>query len=118
MIAKTPCPCCGHQIAETDALRWNSETRTLSGRGHIVQLSPIRGRIFDKLWRCWPSGHMVSLEELMTWVYADDPDGGPESVNVISVQLNHMRKFLAPFGLSIRGRHGYLIYNVAEQVAA
>lgn len=117
MIAGTPCPCCGHKISETDALRWNSETRTLSGRGHIVQLSPIRGRIFDKLWRLWPSGHMISTGDMTSYIYADDPNGGPESVNTISVHINFIQRDIAPFGLNIKSRHGYLIY-CTEQVAA
>lgn len=112
MIAETPCPCCGHVIAPDEALRWNEHTRTLSGRGLVVQLSPIRGLIFSKLWKAWPQGRMIPLDEMMSHVYADHPDGGPDSHNVISVQLNFMRKIIAPFGISIRGRHGYLIYRV------
>jgi hypothetical protein len=109
MIAQTPCPCCGH-IVEPDAeLRWNEHSRTLSGCGHVAMLSPIHGKIFTKLWKAWPSGRMITLNEMMDHVYADHPDGGPESNNVISVQLNFMRHIIARFGISIRGRSGYLI---------
>lgn len=114
MNANTPCPCCGHIVTAEEGLRWNELTRTLCGLGYVVALRPMQGKIFDKLWRSWPSGRMISKEEMMDHVYADDINGGPESPNIVSVQIADLRKRIAPFGISIHGRHGYLIYRVAN----
>lgn len=118
MNEETPCPCCGRKIGQEESLRWNAETRTLAGFGQVTQLSPIRGKIFGKLWKLWPSGHMISTGDMTAFVYADDADGGPESVNAISVHINFLRKQIAVFGLSIRSRHGYLLYRTAQRAAA
>lgn len=118
MIAQTPCPCCGHVIAPEAGLHWNENTRTISGLGQFVFLRPMQGKIFSKLWKAWPSGRMIRREEMMDHVYADHPDGGVESTNVISVQINDLRKRIAPLGISIRGRSGYLIYRVDAQTRA
>lgn len=119
MIAQTPCPCCGHIVSPDKELCWIEGSRTLSGRGHIVTLTPMQTRIFNKLWKCWPSGRSVTLVEMMDHVYADRIDGGPESHNSVSVQMNNLRKRVAPLGLRIKGRYGYLICQLdAERAAA
>lgn len=118
MIAETPCPCCGHIISADAELRWNENTRILSGLGKSVMLRPMQGKIFTKLWNAWPTGRMIDLYEMMNHVYADHRDGGVDSVNIISVQLTDLRKRIAPFGISIHGRRGYLIYRIETQVRA
>ncbi len=86
----------------------------LSGRGVSVSLSPFRSLMFDALWRSLPSGRLIERQEMMSVVYADDPNGGPESDNTISVQVAYLKKQIKPFGLSVKGRSGYqLIVSVA-----
>lgn len=43
----------------------------------------------------------VTRHELMSLLYADDPNGGPEWDNVISVLINKANKQLAPQGYRI-----------------
>lgn len=109
------CPCCGRAIDEMADLRWNMQTRVLSGHGRTVALSPIRARMFGALWKNFKSGRPVERQEMMSVVYADDQSGGPESDNIISVQVVHLKKQIRPFGLSVKGRSGYQL--VMQEVA-
>lgn len=52
---------------------------------------------------------------MMEHVYADDPNGGPESTNIISVQVNHLKKMLAPFGLTVTGFKGYALVALPNE---
>lgn len=105
-LAATHCPCCGHPISIGADLRWHPQSRTLSGHGLVLMLSPQRTIIFDVLWRAYPTGRLIEREELMDAVYAGDFNGGPESDKSLSVQLVHLRKALAPFNLGIKSRTG------------
>jgi len=78
----------------------------------------MQARMFAMLWKAWPTGRSISVEQMMEHLYAEDPNGGPEFNKTISVQISHMRKKLEPMGLSISGRHGYAIIRHADQVAA
>ncbi|MDP1587299.1 MAG: helix-turn-helix domain-containing protein, partial [Prosthecobacter sp.] len=118
MNAETPCPCCGQTIAPANAPKWNENSRTIVVGDGVAVLTPMQARMFSMLWRAWPSGRLISVEQMMNHLYADDPNGGPEYHNTVSVQISHMRKKLEPLGLTIRGRHGYAISRLVERVAA
>ena len=110
MNLDTTCPCCGRQLSENSGMHWDADTRALTYRGHCLRLSRIRAAIFDAMWRN-RGKRVLTLQQMMDTVYADDPNGGPESDNIISVQVNQMKKLLAPFGLSISGYKGYSLID-------
>jgi len=62
-----------------------------------------RQRLFDYIFA--HSGGATS-NQLMNLIYADDPDGGPENPNVISVMVSQINKKLKPLGYAIRGSGG------------
>lgn len=111
------CPCCGQHLPLLADLRWCVDSRALTGYGSAVILSPLRSKIFNVLWRSWRTGRIISRSEMTDIVYADDPNGGPESENIISVQMGVLRKDIERFGLTVRGRIGYTLAYV-ERAAA
>lgn len=65
---------------------------------------PVKQRIYDFVSR-HPEG--VNRFKIMEAVYADDPDGGPESHSTIGVHIMQMnRQTLAKHGLLIRSPSG------------
>lgn len=83
-MAVRTCPCCGAGIADTSVL-----TR-------------IQQRIYDTIFR-----HPGLLaRELMEFIYADDPDGGPLSSKIISVHVVGINRRLASQGIAVHARHG------------
>lgn len=57
----------------------------------IIVGGRIRQRVFDFV-KAHPEG--VSREEIMWHVYADEPTGGPESFNTVSVTVMHINRIL------------------------
>lgn len=49
----------------------------------------------------------ITCRDLMNRLYADDPDGGPDSQNVVQVHTSFANKRLKAFGFAIRGRGGH-----------
>jgi DNA-binding response OmpR family regulator len=82
------CPCCGQVI--------------IAAAGPFDD-QPVKRRIYDFL-RNHPEG--VNRSEIADHIYADDPDGGPDTMNVIAVHIHKMRKRLVPLGLTITGHQG------------
>lgn len=107
------CPCCGRPINELADLRWNGEARTLAGKGKALVLPRLRSRIFDVLWNRFSTGQLTHKSKMMDAMYGDDPNGGPGSDNIISVQVMHLKNQIKPFGLTVKGRGGYMLV-VAE----
>lgn len=64
-----------------------------------------RQLIFDYVGR-HPEG--VTVGQVMDYVYGDDPNGGPESTNIITVQAMHINRYLEKHNqpYRIRGRGG------------
>lgn len=114
---KPLCPCCGNPIAAAADLAWNADARTLSGNGLAILLSPHRAAIFNLAWIAWKTGRLVSREQMMSAVYADDASGGPESINIISVQVGHVRRAIEPFGITITARCGYSLTPLKREAA-
>jgi hypothetical protein len=64
----------------------------------LVVHGPVRQRIVDTIANR-PDG--ISRAELLDVVYADDPEGGPDNANTISVLIHHANIELAPQGFRI-----------------
>ena len=91
------CPCCGQfippKVGALDNMR-------------------VKKRIYEFIARN-PQG--VSRDEIMDAAYADDPDGGPESVNVISVHVLRINKILEHEGVRIQSTRGpHATYRLAR----
>lgn len=71
--------------------------------------------IFDYVAR-HPEG--VTVGQIMGHLYADDPNGGPESMNIVAVQAMHINRYLEkrkqPYRIRGRGGPGsvYRLYTV------
>ena len=110
------CPCCGQKVEGDGGLSWDVNRRILTGRGQMVHIPEMRARIFDALWRARKHGTPLSQAQLMDIVYADDPSGGPESRNIISVQMLHLKKLIAPFNLTVTRYTGYLLVEKPKSI--
>ena len=76
------------------------------GRPHAPKLAvsgPVRQRIVNIIANR-PDG--ITRDQLMLAVYGNDPNGGPENPNVISVLVNHANRELRPQGYEISARPG------------
>lgn len=109
------CPCCGRSFAADGDLMWNMNARTLTGRGHSARIPLMRAKIFNVLWTAWPKGVGYSQNQMMDLVYAEYADGGPESRNIISVQMLHLKKQIAAFDLTIKSYSGYRLIDLTEE---
>ncbi len=70
-----------------------------------VVLPRLRQRIYDFVAR---HPHGATVDDIVSYVYADDPDGGPENAAVcIRTQIYFINsKVLRPMGLQIKGKAG------------
>jgi len=84
------CACCGHPMPEYDAL---------SG------LTQAQQRIFNVLEKVGQAG--ITRNDLFERIYGDDPDGGPDSRNILNVQRTKMQRGLAKHGLRIVAQGGH-----------
>jgi DNA-binding response OmpR family regulator len=92
------CPCCGQKLPEMP-LTWSAETRVVMRGDKAVRLAKVKARIFDVLFRVYPSS--IARDALIERAWAHDADGGPEWANVASVHMMQMRKQLAPVGVYV-----------------
>lgn len=80
------CPCCKRVLPQS-----------------LVMNGARRRRLLDYVGQ-HPEG--VTVWQVMAAIYADDPKGGPERHNVVSVMVKQMNHFLAPQGYRIVGSGG------------
>ena len=93
------CPTCGHPLP-TD--------QVLPG----LHLSPRQTRIFNIVSRRTPAG--ISVWDLISLVYADDPDGGSECADItMRTQIYFINRKLESYGLRIKGGGGYRLMKAA-----
>lgn len=94
------CPCCGQIILDRI----------------VLELTPIQRRIWEIVSRRRELPTM-RLREL-TW--ADDPDGGPDSHNLLSMHVGNINKKLKPHGMMIYGTRGPgdNVYRIVELAAS
>jgi hypothetical protein len=96
-MSEHKCPCCGQQIdGEVPAKALAS-----------VPLRPTARRIIDALASVYPRG--LSARQIADRVYADDPNGGPESAeDAMSVHMHRARPIIQGYGWTVgaSGKHG------------
>jgi hypothetical protein len=83
-----------------------SEVCTHCGRPYppkLVVSGPVRQRIVDVI-ASRPNG--IARAELVWLIYGSDPNGGPDSPNVVSVIIHHANKELRRQGYEITARPG------------
>lgn len=86
----TVCKCCGHPIPPSDI---------------ATLLPPIQRRMFNRVLKA--GTHGIETRDLFEHICADDIDGGPLNPNIVAVMARHIRKRIAPHGLTIRGSMGH-----------
>ncbi len=96
------CPCCGQVV--TDYI-WLANG--------LFTLGAMQRRLVDVL-RKAPDGIPVGrVKELL---YSNDPNGGPETNNIIAVMAAQINRKMAKHGLRIRSRGGrFAIYSLEER---
>lgn len=96
------CHCCGMPIP---------------GDKVLDALTGLQQRVFTAIKRAGQAG--IAGPRLMDVVYADDPSGGPDNPNIISVVATQMNPRLERFGLKLvgkRGPGGGFVLRTLEQV--
>ena len=83
------CECCGHPLPP---------------EGIDAELTPTQRKLYRAVKRAGKAG--ITNPELMDKLYADDPNGGPENTNIISVMMKRVRAVLASYGLTVRSTGG------------
>lgn len=73
-------------------------------------LPRVKQRIYDYVSR-HPEG--CDRWQIMNYVYEDDPNGGPNSTNVINVHIVQINKRLKPDGLRIWAGGGRGLYTLS-----
>ncbi len=94
------CPLCG-SVLRVERIYWDVRTRAVIGNGHVRQLTPKQGRLFEALWP--PKGEYRKAEELAAELYPTfyrSPHGG---VPLISSLAKRLRKILAPLNIHVEG---------------
>lgn len=72
--------------------------------GVLAVLTPLQRRVFLAIQRAGKAG--ITCSKIIDTIYAGDPNGGPESSNIVSVVANQMKPRLQAFGLTLRGKRG------------
>lgn len=83
------CKCCGHPLPDSDI---------------AAALTQGQRFIYEAIRRAGRAG--ISTRVIFERMYAADPNGGPDSTNIIAVQAQHANKRLIKFGLKLKGRSG------------
>ena len=102
-VTMEKCPCCGQAWPESDKIEIDNFTRCISRYGKRVRLSDKQFKIFQVIWK-YPM--VLTRDEIIQKVYADDPDGGPLHSSTLSVTINFANKRLKEIGLSMGSKQG------------
>jgi hypothetical protein len=86
----TVCQHCGHPLPEAEVL---------------LDLTISQRRIYQVVKSAGQAG--ICRRDIFDAVYRDDPNGGPDSLNVINVQKTKMKRRLAKHGLKIESTMGW-----------
>jgi hypothetical protein len=89
VVKLSVCSCCGHPLPES---------------GPREALTGMQKRMFDIVLRSGTAG--ISGPELMNRLYEGNPNGGPDSLNIVAVMAHAMRKQIEEFGISIVSTRG------------
>jgi hypothetical protein len=83
------CSTCGHPIPDAAAA-----ARLVGKQKHFYEIVADAGTVG------------ISSQDIMRKLYADDPAGGPESPNILSVMARIVNLHLERHGVAIKGRSG------------
>ena len=97
--AISECPCCHRPIAADNQMVVDFDARIVMRNGKALTLVGKQWETFAFFARKFPAP--VTNEMLMDVLYGDDPDGGPDALNIASVVKCHLRKKLKPLGIGI-----------------
>ena len=89
MVKVNVCKTCGHPLPEYEAL---------------LDLTRLQQRLFAIVQKAGKAG--IDAESIMQRLYGNDPTGGPDSANILSVMKNGMTKALQKHGMKIVCRRG------------
>lgn len=115
------CECCGSRIDVRGDVIWNAAGWTITTpHGHIELGSKLQAGLFDLLWHHRAS-QVLTGQRILDIVYADDPDGGPDTVHAAIHLISRLRIAIAPLGLRIIGGtklgQGYKLASASPDVA-
>lgn len=100
------CPCCGATLQD-QGLHWLPDQRTLLKDDLALRiLGKYELRMFDALWKARVQGRGLTKEHLMTACYFDDPNDGPNDMQIINVRTSWLNKRLRKLGLEIKSDLG------------
>lgn len=85
----TNCPTCGQLVPP---------------KNPFAPQAPVKARIYEFIAK-HPEG--VDREQVRAYVYADDPEGGPESFSIISTHVFLMNRVLVPLGCKVHSTMGH-----------
>lgn len=100
------CPCCGSEVDRGyKHIAIDPKEYVIYLHGNAIPLTKIRFGILQRI----VDGHGVPVHwrKITEWTYQDDPNGGPESHNNISVQVGNIKKIIEPYGFTIKSSIGY-----------
>jgi hypothetical protein len=100
MNMTTVCKCCGHPLPESNA---------------ALGLTRGQQRLFQFVEKAGRAG--ITRHDLMDRMYANDPNGGPDSLNVLNVQKTNMNRRLLKHGLKITTSRGHYSMWRLEKIA-
>lgn len=94
MVKVRTCECCGHPCYATVG---------------VDQFGPLlqgkQRKYFELVEKAGVVG--ISVTALIERLYADDPDGGPESKSIASVMAGQINKKIKGFGIAIQSTRGH-----------
>ena len=80
----------------------------------VINSSPVLPRIKQRIFDVIRHRPGISAEALRNLVWADDIDGGPETLSCLHVHVHQMNRILQPHGLAVRG-HPTGGYRICER---
>lgn len=111
----TCCPTCGHEV---DARVFTDpESCSVAHEGMMIRLTRTQFEVFDVLLKRFPA--TVNKDRIYDALYSMRSDGGADP-KIIDVLVCHIRRKIAPIGLSIRTSWGvgYALEAVDEKTLA
>ena len=78
------CECCGHPVID---------------RVMFLELTHMQQKLFEAVEKSGQAG--IGRREIFDHLYGTDPNGGPDSLNIINVQKARMKPVLAKYGLKM-----------------
>lgn len=113
----TCCPRCGFDLdnkrtlnmqriegesPDLPVITWNINNRFVTHRGKAIIFSPLRAKIFDKVWEKTQKNEYATITELVDAAYSGTADGGPEEAEAsVKSTITKIRAHLQSIGLTI-----------------